>query len=56
MVVMVLKINPCAEEQIENGEQPSQFFFPSLLEVCAVCSPFSHLSKTEQGTIVLNKM
>ena len=43
-------------EQIENGEQPLQSFVWSVWEDCPAYSSCSQLSKTEQGTTVLNKI
>jgi hypothetical protein len=55
-VLIVLSVKPCVGEQKENGEQLLQSFFCSLLEVCSMWRPSSHLSKMEQGAIALNKM
>jgi hypothetical protein len=43
-----------AGEQIQKGEHPLQSLFDALPEDCSACVAASHLSKTEQGTTMLN--
>jgi hypothetical protein len=54
--VILLIVKPCVAAQTENGEQLLQSFLWSLCEVCSVFPTSSHLSKTEHGTIALNRM
>jgi hypothetical protein len=54
ITLILLFVKLCADEQTQNGEHPSQSFFGSLLEDCSVYIASSHLSKTEQGTTMLN--
>jgi hypothetical protein len=55
-VLIVFNATPYDCEQKENGEQPLQSFFGSLLDDCPVCWSSSHLSKMEHGTTALNRI
>jgi hypothetical protein len=54
-VFSVFTVNPCADEQIEKGEQLLQSF-SSEFDVCALCVSSLQLSNTEQGIAMLNKI